>query len=132
MSLRLTFYIPARLKDSPEIAEARELLGRVKERYRIVVKEETINSQEEGQVKAQFLWRLSVTKRIGISQTIRTKSLYPQLVIFDEETPFSFYPQAYGSERISIQDFLRGLADFKVKCLHERHIMEELFTKAKK
>ena len=132
LQAKFIFYIPAGLKETDDVKKVEELLDKVKSSYNIKVVKQIINSSEEDQIKSQFLWRLSVVKRIGIKQTIRTKSLYPQLVIFNGDVPITFYPQSYGREDISIQEFLEELLKKRIRCLHDKHEIEEIIMVAKK
>jgi hypothetical protein len=106
MNIKFAFYIPEGLKDTEEVKEVDRILDNIKSAYKVVIEKHIINRSEEEQIKSQFLWRLSVVKRIGIKQTIRTKSIYPQLVIFNGDVPLTFYPQTYGKEYISVKEFL--------------------------
>jgi len=129
---RFVFYIPARLKEIEDVKKIGRLLDKVKSSYNVGVKKQIINSSEEDQIKSQFLWRLSVVKRIGIKQTLRTKSLYPQLVIFNGDVPLTFYPQSYGKEYISIEEFLEELLKKRIRCLHDEEEIKEIIMKVRK
>jgi hypothetical protein len=126
MSIKFVFYIPEGLKDTDDVKEIDRSLDKIGSLYNIEINKQIINSSEEEQIKSQFLWRLSVVKRIGIKQTIRTKSLYPQLVIFNENTPITFYPQSYGKEYISVKEFLEELLKNRIKCLHDEEEIKEI------
>ena len=132
MSLKIIFYVPEGLKDTEYVKEIERILDNVKPVYTIVIDKQIINRLVEEQIKSQFLWHLSVVKRIGIKQTIRTKSLYPQLVIFNEDKPVTFYPQTYGKEDIPIKEFLEGLLKNKIKCLHDEKKLKEIFMRVRK
>ncbi len=131
MSIKFAFYIPNDLKETEEVKEIERLLENVNSAYNLIVNKHNIDRTEESQIKSQFLWHLSVVKRIGIKQTIRTKTLYPQLIIFNENTPITFYPQTYGKNDISIKEFLEGLLKNKIKCLHDEKELKELLTRAR-
>lgn len=126
MNIKFIFYIPEGLRDSEEVKEIENILDNIKPTYNIIVDKQIIDRSVEEQIKSQFLWHLSVIKRIGIKQTIRTKSLYPQLVIFNEDNPVTFYPQTYGGAHITITEFLEHLLRNRVKCLHDEKDLKEL------
>lgn len=132
MNIKFAFYIPEGLKDTEEVKEIERLLDDFNSAYNIIVNKQTIDRSEENQIKSQFLWHLSVVKRIGIKQTIRTKSLYPQLVIFKENIPITFYPQTYGKEDVTIKEFLEGLLKNKIKCLHDDKELKEILIGVRK
>jgi len=132
MRIKLVFYIPEGLKDANDVKEINRFLDKIVSLYNVEVIKQVINSSEEERLKSHFLWSLSVVKRIGIKQTIRTKSLYPQLVIFDEDVPLTFYPQSYGKECISIQEFLEGLLKDRIMCLHDEEKIKESIMKVRK
>lgn len=132
MEIKFIFYIPLDLKDTKEVKEIEKILGNVKPAYNIAVDKKIIDRSGEEQIKSQFLWHLSVVKRIGIKQTIRAKSLYPQLVIFNEDKPVTFYPQTYGKENIAIKEFLEGILRSKIRCLHDEKDIKELLIGVRK
>lgn len=132
MSIKFVFYIPERLNDADDVKEINRFLDKIGTLYNIGINKQIINSSEENQIKSKFLWHLSVVKRIGIKQTIRTKSLYPQLVIFKENVPITFYPQSYGKEYISVKEFLEGLLKNRIKCLHDEEEIKEILRRARK
>jgi len=132
MDIKFTFYIPEGLKDTEEVKEIERILDNVKPAYNIIIDKQIIDRLVEEQIKSQFLWRLSVVKRIGIKQTIRTKSLYPQLVVFNENTPLTFYPQTYGKEDLTIKEFLEGLLKNRIKCLHDDKELKEILLRVRK
>jgi hypothetical protein len=132
MSIKFVFYIPEGLKDSDGVKKIDRFLNKIGSLYNIKVIKKVINSSEEEQIKSQFLWHLSVVKRIGIKQTLRTKSLYPQLVIFNGDVPLSFYPQSYGKEYISIEEFLEELLKKRIRCLHDEEEIKEIIMKVRK
>ncbi|MCD6092622.1 MAG: hypothetical protein J7J38_01210 [Candidatus Aenigmarchaeota archaeon] len=132
MSIKFVFYIPEGLKDTDDVRKIDRFLDKIGSLYNIEVIKQVINSSEEEQIKSQFLWRLSVVKRIGIKQTLRTKSLYPQLVIFNGDAPLTFYPQSYGKEYISIEEFLEELLKKRIRCLHDEEEIKEIIMKVRK
>ena len=132
MEIKFVFYIPEGLKDTKEVKEIEKILENIKPAYNIAVDKQIINRLIEEQIKSQFLWRLSVVKRIGIKQTIRKKSLYPQLVIFSEDRPITFYPQTYGGEHITIIEFLKQLLKNRIKCLHDEKELKEILVGVRK
>ena len=125
--LRLEFYIPRALQDSQDVKEVEELLRKVRNSLKIVVKKFIIDGNGEEDLKFKVLWGLSVAKRIRIKQTRKSKSLYPQLVVLGNNKPITFYPQARVGEEITIKDFLEGLLRGEIRCLHEKfEIVDEL------
>lgn len=132
MDIKFAFYIPEGLKDTDDIKEVERVIDKVKTTYNVEIKKQIIDRLVEEQIKSQFLLHLSVVKRIGIKQTIRTKSLYPQLVIFNEDRPITFYPQTYGREHITILEFLEQLLKNRVKCLHDEKELKEILMGARK
>lgn len=75
----------------------------------------------------QWSFLSDIFKKIRIIQTKRTKSPYPQLVIFSDEKPLVFYPQARAREEITILDFLEGFLKKRIKCLHELNEVYAVF-----
>jgi len=132
MNLKFIFYVPEGLKDTEDVKEIERVLDNVKPAYNIAIDKQIIDRLIEEQIKSQFLLHLSVVKRIGIKQTIRTKSLYPQLVIFDEDKPVTFYPQTYGGAHITITEFLKQLLKNRVKCLHDEKELKEILMSVRK
>ena len=125
--LRLEFYIPRGLEDSEEVREIDNLLNKIKTKFKLNVKRLIINEKDEDNLKSQILLAISVAKRIKIKQTRRTKSLYPQLIVFGNDKPITFYPQARVGQEITIKEFLESLLKGEIKCLHEKfEIVDEL------
>jgi hypothetical protein len=122
--LRLEFYVPRALEDTQDVKKVEELLRRVKDSLKIDVKKFVIDENGED-LKFKILWGLSVTKRIRIKQTRKSKSLYPQLVVFVSDKPITFYPQARAGEEITIKEFLEGLLKGEIRCLHEKFEIED-------
>ena len=116
---KLEFYVPRALEDTQNVKEVEELLKRVRRFLKINVKMFVIDENGEEDLKSKILWRLSVAKRIRIKQTRKSKSLYPQLVVFGNDKPITFYPQARAGQEITIKEFLEGLLKGEIKCLHE-------------
>jgi hypothetical protein len=46
-------------------------------------------------------------------------------VVFVDGKKITFYPQERVKEAITIQDFLNGLLNGEVKCLHEKYEIED-------
>ena len=120
MSCKLTFYIPESLKNTDDVKNNWERLKKLESLNDIKVAKEIMNDEKEWELKSQTLWFLAVYKRIKINQTRRTKSLYPQLVVSIDNKPFTFYPQSYGKDEITIEEFLEGLFQKTVRCLHDK------------
>ncbi|MCE4608167.1 MAG: hypothetical protein F7B61_04325 [Caldisphaeraceae archaeon] len=78
------------------VKEVEKLLKKVKNTLKINVKKLVIDEKGEKDLKSKILWGLSVAKRIRIKQARKSKSLYPQLVVFGNDKPIIFYPQAKG------------------------------------
>ena len=123
--LKLEFYVPRALEETPDVKEIEELLNKVKSSLNINVKKFVIDESGEKDLKSKILWGLSVAKRIRIKQTRKSKSLYPQLVVFGNDKPITFYPQARAGEEITIKEFLEGLLKGEIKCLHEKFEIED-------
>ncbi|RLG21055.1 hypothetical protein DRN74_03380 [Candidatus Micrarchaeota archaeon] len=125
--LRFEFYIPRALEDSDEVREIEDLLNEVKTKLKVSVKKFVIDEKGEDDLKYQILWGISVAKRIKIKQTRKSKSLYPQLIVFGNKNnkPITFYPQARVGQEITIKEFLRGLLKGEIKCLHEKFEIED-------
>lgn len=103
------------------------MLKRVKSSLNVDVKKFVIDENGEEDLKSKILWGLSVAKRIRIKQTRKSKSLYPQLVVFGNDKPITFYPQARAGQEITINEFLEGLLKGEIRCLHEKfEIADEL------
>lgn len=123
--MKLNFYIPRGMEENEDVKKIKETLENVKSSYSVITSRQIINKEEEEELKSKILWQLSVVKRIGIKQTKRTKSLYPQLIVTKGEKPITFYPQSYSGNEITIQDFLEGILKGEVKCFHEKYEIEE-------
>ena len=123
--LKLEFYVPRALEDTQDVKEVEELLKKVKNSLKINVKKLVIDEDGEEDLKSQVLWGLSVAKRIRIKQTRKSKSLYPQLVVFGNDKPITFYPQARAGQEITIKEFLEGLLKGEIRCLHEKFEIED-------
>ena len=106
--------------EEEEVKEILPLLEKVESIFNLKIEKKEIERFGEEKLKSTILWPLAVWKRIKIHQTRRTKSLYTQLVVFINSKPFTFYPQGYGKKEITIKQFLEGLIDGKVLCLHEK------------
>jgi len=76
-------------------------------------------------IKSKILWESSVAKRIRIKQTRKSKSLYPQLIVFGNNKPMTFYPQARAGQEITTKEFLDGLLKGEIRCLHEKFEIED-------
>jgi len=123
--LKLEFYVPRALEDTQDVKEVEELLKKVKSSLKINVKKLVIDEDGEEDLKSKILWGLSVAKRIRIKQTRKSKSLYPQLVVFGNDKPITFYSQARAGQEITIKEFLEGLLKGEVRCLHEKFKIED-------
>ena len=123
MKTKLTlFYTNLEWNAVKEIIPLLEKVGSV---FDLEIEKKEIKKFGEKKLKSTILWSLSISKRIKIHQTRRTKSLYTQLVVFLDNKPFTFYPQGYGREKITIKEFLEGLIKGKVLCLHEATELEK-------
>ena len=110
------FYTSLEWKEVKEILPLLEKVGSI---FDLKIEKKEIKKFGEEKLKSTILWPLSISKRIKIHQTRRTKSLYTQLVIFLDNKPFTFYPQGYGKKQITIKQFLEELIKGRVLCLHE-------------
>ncbi len=123
--MQLNFYIPRGMEENEDVKKIEGTLENVKSSSKIITSRKIINKEEEEELKSKILWQLSVVKRIGIKQTKRTKSLYPQLIVTIGEKPITFYPQSYSGNEITIQDFLEGILKGEVKCFHKKYEIED-------
>ncbi len=123
--LRLEFYVPRALEGTQDVKDVEELLKKVKSSFNVKVKKLVIDEDGEEDLKSNILWGLSVAKRIRIKQTRKSKSLYPQLIVFGNNKPITFYPQARAGKEITIKEFLEGLLRGEIKCLHEKFEIED-------
>jgi len=121
---KFEFYVPRAL-ETQDAEEIEELLKKVKSSLKINVKKLVIDEDGEEDLKSKILWGLSVAKRIRIKQTRKSKSLYPQLVVFGNDKPITFYPQARAGQEITIKEFLEGLLKGEIRCLHEKFEVED-------
>ena len=120
--VELTLFVPNYQKDvdlpTPLLRETEKRLG-----IKTQVKRFTI---EDGwNLKMGTMLPVSVSKKIGIKQTRRTKSLYAQLLVYLDGKLFTFYPQSYGEKEISINEFLSGLLRGTIACLHDKQELKE-------
>lgn len=113
------------------VKEILPLLEKVESVFDLEIEKKEIKKFGEKKLKSTILWSLSISKRIKIHQTRRTKSLYTQLVVFLDNKPFTFYPQGYGRKKITIKQFLEGLIKGKVLCLHDATQFKENLKKRK-
>ena len=125
--MKLKFYVPR--GDWAESEEIGSLLEEVKNDLNIDYEKSIITEEEERNLKEDILLSPSVSKRIKIKQSKKGKSLYPQLVVFVNGKAATFYPQQRVKEAITIQEFLTGLLNGEVKCLHEKYEIENELKK---
>ncbi len=123
MNVRAVFYVRENYK-STEVDQISSLLSNSK----LTNEKRIINQGEEQELKLNVLLSLAVSKRIRIKQTQKSKRLYPQLVIFLDNKPITFYPQSRGGKTITIKEFLEGFQKNEIKCIHE---LPELKLKGK-
>lgn len=124
-TLKLEFYVPRALEGGQDVKEVEELLRKIEDSLKIGVKKLVIDKNGEEDLKSKILWGLSVAKRIRIKQTRKSKSLYPQLVIFGNDKPITFYPQVRAGQEITTKEFLEGLLKGEIRCLHEKFEIED-------
>jgi hypothetical protein len=127
--IELTLFVPSYQKDedlpTPLLTETEKRLG-----IKTQVKRFTI---EDGwNLKMGTMLPVSVSKKIGIKQTRRTKSLYAQLLVYLDGKLFTFYPQSYGEKEISINEFLSGLLRGTIACLHDKQELKEAIAEVRK
>ena len=60
-----------------------------------------------------------------MKQTKKLKSTYPQLVVFGNNKPITFYPQAGVEQEISIKGFLEELLKREIKILYAKFEIED-------
>ena len=124
--LKLKLYIPYTFKEDPSVERISELLKKLKRQFKSIdVEKIFVDEDGEKSLKSKILWGLSVSKGIKIKQTRKSKSLYPQLLLFIEDRPITFYPQSRGSAEITIEEFIKGLLNGNVKCLHNKYEIEQ-------
>lgn len=118
MEIKLVlFYLKLEWQEVEE--EVLSLLERVGSIFDLKIEKKEIEKFGEEKLK-DILWRISVRRKIKISQTRKAKSLHTHLVTFLDNEPFTFYPQGRrGREEITIKQFLEGLTEGKVLCLHK-------------
>lgn len=121
--LKLKFYVPR--GEWPDVEEIDGLLENVKSELDIDYEKFIINEEGEWDLKKNLLLSISVSQRIKIKQSRKGKSLYPQLVVLVDGKGITFYPQQQVKEAITIQEFLKGLLNSEVKCLHEKYQIED-------
>ena len=113
-------------REEKEVKEILSLLEKVESTFNVEVERKRIKEFGEKQLKTSILLPLSVSKRIRIRQTQRTRSLYTQLVVFLDDEPFTYYPQTRSGEKeITIKEFLERLLEGEVKCLHDATELKE-------
>ena len=113
IKIKVVYYIPEKLKDSKNVIETLDLLKHVKTPKSIKFEYETkmMDTEDEERLKDNILLTLSVKYGIKIKQTQKTKSLYPQLVVYWNDNLWRFYPEnRAGEKEYTIKDFLNGLS----------------------
>jgi hypothetical protein len=116
MELRL--YAPKHYENSKEIKDIIASLSKTGLRFDVTLFEE--NSEIEKNMRWNILLPISVSKRIKIKQTRRTKSLYPHLIILENNIPKTFYPQIRaGQKEISIEEFCESFSNGNTRSLTE-------------
>ncbi|MBI4177126.1 MAG: hypothetical protein HY516_02060 [Candidatus Aenigmarchaeota archaeon] len=120
-NLKVVFYIPQGLEDSKEVIEILERLKTLKPPksigFEYSVKK--MKKEDEEELKIKVLIPLAVNFGIKIKQTQNTKSLYPQLITYNGNDLWTFYPQhRKGEGEISIINFLNALESGKFLGLH--------------
>jgi hypothetical protein len=132
MISRLTLFVPEGDKDTKDVKNNWGLLKEVESLYHINISKQFINNDDEKNLKSKILLPISITKRIGFAKTNKAKSLYPQLILFFDDEPFTFYPQSYSKDKITMEEFLRSLIQGEVKCLHDTNKLIENMRALKK
>lgn len=125
--IKLEFYIPR--WDLEGVRDIETLLENLKESRNIDFKKIIVAEDQEKKLKSDMLWGLSVYRQIKIDQSRKAKSLYPHLIVLVNNKPITFYPQERPKEKITIQEFLKGLLNDEVKCLHDKYEIEDELTK---
>lgn len=105
------------------------LLKDVEKKLGIKTRVERFTREEGWEIKMRTMLPVSVSKKIRIKQTGRTKSLYPQLLVYLDGRLFTFYPQRYGQKEITIREFLSGLRARRIFCLHDKKELLEAIAK---
>jgi len=116
--MELKLYAPKLYENSREIKEIIANLGKTGLPFDVTLFEES--SEVEKNLRWNILLPISVSKRIKIKQTRRTKSLYPHLIIFENNVPKTFYPQTRaGQKEISIEEFCENISKGNTRSLTE-------------
>ena len=123
--IKLDFYVPRGARDLAETKAIEDLLKEVKDTLNIDHEKHIVDEKMEQDLKSDVLWSLSVFNRIKIKQSRKAKSLYPQLAVFVNGRAITFYPQERVKEGFTIQEFLKGLLNGEVKCLHDKYVIED-------
>ena len=123
--VEFVFYLPEMFHLDEKI---RELLESCKEKLKIKYRIETLDSIKEGILKDSLI-PLCVKYGVGYQKTRKSKSLYPQLLVIENEKPIAFYPQLRKGEAIGIEDFLLGLLDRQVRGFYNADLLEKLIFK---
>ena len=123
--LKIEFCIPIGFKDSTEVKEIQTLLDKVQLIFPTEIKIIIIEKDQEETLKKKYLWNIAMYKQIKIKQSKRNKALYPQLIVFIDDEAFTFYTQSRPGKTISIKDFLEGILDKEIRCLHDNTILEQ-------
>jgi hypothetical protein len=84
--------------------------------------------EEQRRLKNDILLKISVTYRIKIAQTQKSKKLYPQLVVFIDDNPITFYPQKRRETTITIEEAFENITKGSLLTIHElpREIVSKL------
>jgi autonomous glycyl radical cofactor GrcA len=121
----LKFYVPRGARDLAEAKEIESLLEEVTNTLNIDYEKFVIDEKMEQDLKSDVLLSLSVLNRIKIKQSRKAKSLYPQLAVFVNGKAVTFYPQERVKKGITVQEFLKGLLNGEVRCLHDKYAIED-------
>lgn len=115
MTTRHVYYLPAQLANLPGEQEVSQLLNEVRDKLMIPFETHTIHEGVETEQLKSTLLSLSVQNRLPIHQTARTKTLYPHLLVVEEDRPVAFFPQIRREKErkliIDVRQYLRSLLE---------------------
>lgn len=104
------------------------LLKEVGEQLEVRTSIEKLTKAQLDEIKFKLLIPIAVSKRIGLKQTRKTKSMYAHLLVFLDGEIFTFYPQRYGDKEITTKEFLAGLEEGNILCLHDKGALGTYFA----
>jgi hypothetical protein len=129
LSLRHVYCVPNGFEQLRECKEALQLLSRVNERLSIPFENRRITNEDEASRVKMELLPLSVSSRLGVHKSAKGKSLYPQLLIYEDSDLVAFFPQMRkaknGRLEVRITEYLNSLLSGSLKSLVSIPALEE-------